>query len=364
MSSKFNSNRSSDVDVFIHLFIQSLIHSFVNLFTMHLYVYLFIFILLCYVLTLHVRIIGVQLWHHHAYDQYRCHDPYVPEWGCCSASWHPSKLGHELRASHYSFFWLSIYYDALRTILYSFGTEQSQEEVYSNHSINHSLQSLTEQTEKHFNHESKHVQEKAIFPSEWSDNMNCMTAFEPIADNSSVLYKYIINNDINKPYFVRGLFEDLLDGRIIKKARPQKYLDFKYTHYGNNMSKPLSIKISVKAIGISFLCQPPGVWGKYPDGYKFWWLADTKIFLTKNVPDLQSKESYKDFDGDNDNGTFSGKINDNVFKFNEKESQEIKYTSNDPLCGQFTEKFPIGDHVLTIIPTTNDKILVSYLLTP
>ena len=33
---------------------------------------------------------GIQLWNHGHYDVYKCHGPYVKDWGCCSASWYAS----------------------------------------------------------------------------------------------------------------------------------------------------------------------------------------------------------------------------------------------------------------------------------
>jgi hypothetical protein len=57
------------------------------------------------------------VWSHSHYEAYKCHGPYVKNWACCSASWHPSLLGHELRAAHYSYFWLLIFKDALNGLL-------------------------------------------------------------------------------------------------------------------------------------------------------------------------------------------------------------------------------------------------------
>ena len=31
------------------------------------------------------KIAGVQLWHHGGYEDYKCHGPYIADWGCCSA---------------------------------------------------------------------------------------------------------------------------------------------------------------------------------------------------------------------------------------------------------------------------------------
>ena len=41
--------------------------------------------------------------------------PYIPDWGCCSAPWHPSIKGHQLRAGHqvHVILWLFIMHDAV-----------------------------------------------------------------------------------------------------------------------------------------------------------------------------------------------------------------------------------------------------------
>ena len=41
---------------------------------------------------------GIQTFLHQGYDKFRCKGPYVPEWKGKNVMWHPSILGHELRA--------------------------------------------------------------------------------------------------------------------------------------------------------------------------------------------------------------------------------------------------------------------------
>lgn len=47
--------------------------------------------------------------------------PYVKDWferdGKGILPWHPSRLGHELRAAHYAYFWTLIFKDALDSML-------------------------------------------------------------------------------------------------------------------------------------------------------------------------------------------------------------------------------------------------------
>ena len=49
------------------------------------------------------KMAGIQSWVHSHYEKYKCRGPYVKSWGCCSASWHPSILGHEVITLVYIF---------------------------------------------------------------------------------------------------------------------------------------------------------------------------------------------------------------------------------------------------------------------
>ena len=83
---------------------------------------------------------GIQVFSHTHYEVYKCQGPYDKDWGCCSAAWHPSLKGHQLRAAHHSvssvklnrsskrifalffscfsqFFWLLIFKDAVEDLI-------------------------------------------------------------------------------------------------------------------------------------------------------------------------------------------------------------------------------------------------------
>ena len=49
---------------------------------------------------------GIQLFQHSSHEGYKCMGPYVKEWQCCSASWHPSLLGSHFFISSYFTFYL------------------------------------------------------------------------------------------------------------------------------------------------------------------------------------------------------------------------------------------------------------------
>lgn len=218
--------------------------------------------------------------------------------------------------------------------------------------------------DKHINHEQKHTQMTAYFPSDYSDNMQCMTTFHPTVDKEADLDRYYVKNNVDKPVFKKIIFEDLMDKSIVTKAIAGGYQDFKYIYYGNKDSMPLSIKIHVKREGVVFLCQPPGFWGKLPDGFKNFWDIDTKIYLSENVANSEKLQTFKDIqEPSSDNA-------DHVpFVFNMDSAKVKPYTNKNPgdsqnLCVQFNERFLPGVHVLTIVPSSADSILISTILVP
>ena len=274
-------------------------------------------------------------------------------WGCCSASWHPSILGHELRASHYSFFWLGVYKDALESILTNLKKEES---VSTQLSI----------VLKHTHHERKHTQDKALYPSSFSDDIQCITAFHPIANKDSDLELSVINNNVDKKAFKKDVFESLMDANIVAHAMAAGYKDFKYMFYGNSDSKPLSIKVHIKKTGVVFICQPPGVWGRNPDKFKNLWNSGVKAYLTSNVDNFHTLEKMY-FNGTVLNEKSSG--NSHIFDFKPEKSKELKLLNDKPndsqsVCSYFTETFPTGYHVLTLVPADSNNIMISTLLLP
>lgn len=161
-------------------------------------------------------------------------------------------LRHELRASHYSFFWLLIYKDAINSIL--------------NNPV--PLEEVSALVLKHIDSEAKHLPIKAIFKSsigsEFTDNIQCFTSFQPVFDTSANLFSLIVPAPAgdSRPPFKSDIFENFMEPQIIVKAKSRGYLDYKIVLFGNNQSNPLSFKINVKNEGYGFLCSPPGNWGK------------------------------------------------------------------------------------------------------
>ena len=241
---------------------------------------------------------GIQLWDHTSYQDYKCLGPYIKEWQNPGvASWHPSALGHELRAAHYAYFWLLILKDAVIELQKNL-TTSSFAAVYA-------------AVKKHERRETGHVPAKPIYASDFSDNMQCLTTFEPRHDPLARLTDYVIPSGDDRPPFKSSIFEELTEPRIINKARERGYKDFKHMLFGDKDSSPLSVRIRVQASGTAFLCQPPGNWGKLPSGFKNFWEAGTKVYLTRNLPD--GKDA-------------AGKS----FKFEASAAEELHYTNRRP----------------------------------
>ena len=52
--------------------------------------------------------------------------PYIRNWMEGAASWHPTVIGHRLRASHHAYFWLLILRDAISELLRAVSTTPYQ----------------------------------------------------------------------------------------------------------------------------------------------------------------------------------------------------------------------------------------------
>lgn len=241
---------------------------------------------------------GIQLWDHTSYQEYKCLGPYIKDWQNSGvASWHPSALGHELRAAHYAYFWLLVLKDAVLELQKNLTTS--------------SLSAVHAAVKKHERRENSHVPAKPMYPTDFSDNMQCLTTFEPRHDPQARLRDYVIPSGDDRPPFKSSIFEELTEPRIISKARERGYKDFKHMLFGDKDSSPLSVRIRIQASGTAFLCQPPGNWGKLPGGFKNFWEAGTRVYLTRNMP------AGKDAAG-------------KAFKFDAAAAEELHYTNRKP----------------------------------
>ena len=140
-------------------------------------------------------------------------------------------------------------------------------------------------------------------------------------------------------YLCVGIMEDFLDKGIIIQARKQGYLDRKYGLYGDNSSLPLSLSAHVEHSGFIQICEPPGNWGALPNGFTKYAGAATKVYSTP------WQMEFKNFEFDVDKAAEVG-------------------IRMDGLCGTLEHHFKRGKYVITLVPQTDKKIMITYLILP
>ena len=283
-------------------------------------------------LVSHYPSTGMQFFTHSGYEKYKCKGPYIDEWGCCSASWHPSHTGHALRAAHHAYTWLTIWKTAL--IEMSF-----EKKLFDN---------------KAYKPLERHLKPIQIPKHNLYDNLlgngkiQCFTDFEPHYDISANLTNIVIHSNWKKS-IMETIFEPA--SRIVENAKRKGYKDFKWLLYGSKEDGPLYLDINVYKQGHIMLCQPPGSWGKIPDSFASLWHNETvDIYITPNIE----------------------KINKDNFQFTtEIKAKSIQYHVINPrpkdgqsVCGYTDKEVPIGSHVLTLYPLTTKIMMLSVILIP
>jgi hypothetical protein len=240
---------------------------------------------------------------------------------------HPSKLGHAVRAAHHAYFWLLIYRDAVRELLA--GADD--------------ITTLTAKINKHSSSEKKHLPDAPLYGGYYPDSLQCYTSYEPRNDPSLHLQDLIIQPSTWKTDIMELLLDKMPE--IIQKARSRGYLDYKYMVYGNKDNGPLNLKFNTKGTGKASLCGPPGVWGKLPDGFKQFWQIETEMYLTENVADFAS------------------------FQLDKAKAKKLTFVNDKPkdtqsICTHSNEVLAPGNHVLSVVPTTNEFISLTYVIIP
>ena len=282
------------------------------------------------------EVAGIQTWFHAFYEEYKCHGPYIADWGCCSAKWHPSKLGHQLRAAHYSYWWLVIFKAALvelQGVSQTANLDDHFKNVYNKVNIEH-----------------KYVPKDALYNSTYSNTLTCYTTVEPIYDRDFDLLKLILPpktttvDGVAREPFKREIYEYFRDRQILIRARAQGSLDYKYMLYGNVSTFPLSLKLEIKHEGTVHVCEPPGNRVSYPIGFaSFFKDGNAKAYLTQDVKD------YGSFDFDISRAKEVPIIDLNAGPQNN--------------CAEIVD-IPLGNHVLTLVPCTEKNIIFSYIILP
>ena len=109
-----------------------------------------------------------------------------------------------------------------------------------------------------------------------------------------------------------------------------------------------------------FYSSSAGIWGKLPDKFTNFWEANTTVYLTPNIPPNAITKSMA-VNITNNNGP--------LFVFHQMNATRIHYTNHRPtdtqtICVDFNLPITAGVHALTIVPTSEDKIMISTILLP
>jgi hypothetical protein len=295
------------------------------------------------------KTMGIQFWMHRHYEVYKCRGPYVANWGCCSAPWHPSILGHELVASHFAYFWLLIYKDALLAVHEKIKTSKLD-------GVNdQALHEMRDLVDKRIHRESYHLPATPLYPRKFNDGIRCYTTFEPRSDPEANLLSLIVRDrgqvSADRSFSVT-IYENVTRPEIIKMARQRGYQDFKYMIYGNNESSPLHFLVKIQRQGHVFICQPPSDWERHPPGFGNLWDLQPTIWLTQHVDSHVMSEGFELYE-------------------RSKQTRILSYLRSSPsleslerICIESDEMLLPGQHILTIRPKDIGYVMISYLLLP
>jgi hypothetical protein len=98
---------------------------------------------------------------------YACLGPYIKSWSEGAASWHPSVIGHRLRAAHHSYFWLISLRDAIQELIRSIPVK--------------TLAVAVKESAVHLDrfYAANIVPPVPLHPAPFLDNTQCFTNYEP-----------------------------------------------------------------------------------------------------------------------------------------------------------------------------------------
>lgn len=278
------------------------------------------------------------------YSVYKCQGPYVRDWSSGNAAWHPSVLGHSLRAAHYSFVWLQVWRSAMTEIRVNL-----QREVTSSSAI--VSMPLLEKMSREVNKEMSLYLGNTLPPRLWEssipDQARCFTSFSPRALVGMSL-ESLISSGLEGPESGPDLpgwrfevFEALMDADYLMLSKRRGYLDMKIAVYGNDLSGAITLEFKLHNSGTITICEPPAVWGKYPDGFGHIWSKDDAAM---SILSMAPRPFFS-----------IGRRRAEIFLFvHEHESDCL--TSK-----QFYSK---GPYTLSILPRSEKNILLSSVILP
>lgn len=296
----------------------------------------------------HYKASGLQVFFHNDYKKaYQCRGPYVHQWGSGNAGWHPSILGHRLRASHHAVVWLSVFKDAVSELVHLVHDSNGKiADVHRNISV----------TLEEFWVVNKSSPAKRIHETPIVDNIQCWNNYAPRADPKTSLTEACVNKDLKKSLKDGVLESDdwlmVVADRIYYGdgdwLRNQKigYMDHKEAIIGSAKSGVISFKFHAKQRGRMFVCDVACDWGRIEKKFTHLWDHKPKFYRTA----LKDEEDAKLFNFDEGKAT--------ALSF-----ERFKKWQGD--CMMSDTDIPEGKFIFSILPTFDEKkVFISTILVP
>jgi len=323
---------------------------------------------------------GIQTFQHEKHSDYACLGPYISNWMAGAAPWHPSAIGHRMRAAHHGYFWLIVLREAIGEILRAL-SHKSKSDVTQRTSdlINHFYNTkptfsasntapdltytLNSSTNTHLPTNKRVLPLGSIKPkfnSPFVDDIQCFTDYEPRSVRDNSLSHVIVSIGGWK----RAIHNDLEDPQATITKKNRGFQDYMHIFYGNKDSGSLSMLATLAKPGPIFLCQSPATWGKMPEGFKFLWETKIDVFISLNVPSASKFPNYSTLGQELDKST-------GAFKFQKASAIKANTIHNKDfdICIQLSAEggngtvFSKGTHIVTVMAKESVKIIVAWLLT-
>lgn len=232
------------------------------------------------------------------------------------APWHPGPQGHALRGRILAYNYLRMLEDAISDAYFAMEQDDTDN--------SHTLEVLMKE-ERH-----EIPEPVACHPEICTHPSSCAMSVEPRAE------KYLVDI-IESPAISREkslevqpseqwhiqLIESDIHAVTEARAKGLGYLDLKYVIQGNKDAGPVVFSIKTTQKAYIFVCEPPGLWGRLPDG-------------CGNLPEESEL-----------------KINGNVMAWADEKFYGDR-TVGSPTCFSSAEMVEPGQHTVQITPTNEE----------
>lgn len=193
---------------------------------------------------------------------------------------------------------------------------------------------------------------EAAHKMDFLDGMHCLTDYEPRAVREVSLKDHVVaglaKDDKAKEGWLSIIYEDMVDPNLVLRSKEHGYQDFKWLLHGKDNAGPLSIKVKNERAGPMYVCETPGIWGALPKGFTHLFEDSIECYLEKDVKD---PKNYK-FEASK------------AVKLSHYHDKDLDICIQLRIGDKKDKEFPEGEHVLTIVPKPNKKLIVAWVLSP